>query len=182
MMWVQETKLESIDKLVVQNIWAGNNIEFVNSSSVGASGGLLILWKKDFFRATNIIVQRSYILLQGVLYDNFPCILVNVYAPNDVGSRKVLWDELVGLKANFQEPWCIGGDFNEIKDVGERVGCLRMDRGMKDFIEFCNSMEFIDLPMLGRKYTWSNYQNQAIHSRLDRFLCSQDWIMRFKIL
>lgn len=99
---------------------------------------------------------------------------MNVYAPNDVGSRRALWDELVGLKANFIEPWCIGGDFNEIKDVSERMGCSRVDRGMKDFLYFCNSMELIDLPMVGRNFTWTNYQNQAVHGRLDRFLCSQD--------
>lgn len=55
-----------------------------------------------------------------------------------------------------------GGDFNEIKDVNERVGCLRIERGMRDFINFSNNMELIDLPMLGRKFTWTNFQDHAI--------------------
>ncbi|XP_058211464.1 uncharacterized protein LOC131323632 [Rhododendron vialii] len=57
-----------------------------------------------------------------------------------------------------------------------------MERGMRDFVEFCNNMELEDLPMLGRKYTWTNYQDQAILSRLDRFLMSHQWIQQFKVL
>lgn len=116
------------------------------------------------------------------MFNNFPGVLVNTYAPNVVVDRRELWEELMWLKANSCEPWCIGGDFNEIKSPSERVGCVRVDRGMSDFIEFCNSMELCDLPMIGRKFTWTNYQDQAIHSRLDRFLCFLEWTMRFKIL
>lgn len=86
------------------------------------------------------------------------------------------------MKTNSLVPWCIGGDFNEIKAIGERVGCQRMERGMKDFLNFCNDMELIDLPMLGRKYTWTNYQDHAIYSRLVRFLLSLHWLETFKVL
>lgn len=53
---------------------------------------------------------------------------------------------------------------------------------MRDFIEFGNNMELIDMPMCGRKFTWSNYQERAIQSRLDRFLLSQQWLDRFKLV
>lgn len=38
MVCLQETKLESVDRLAIQKIWGGNNIDFACSSSVGASG------------------------------------------------------------------------------------------------------------------------------------------------
>ncbi|KAI8527621.1 hypothetical protein RHMOL_Rhmol12G0089800 [Rhododendron molle] len=53
--------------------------------------------------------------------DDFPCIIVNVYAPNITLARRNLWEELLALKANHQNPWCIGGDFNEIREVSERL-------------------------------------------------------------
>lgn len=37
------------------------------------------------------------------------------------------------LKKRYILPWCLGGDFNEIKSVGERIGCTRINRGMRDF-------------------------------------------------
>lgn len=180
-MFVQETKLESVDRSGIQKIWGASNMNFACSNSMGASGGLLIIWNDSFFKASSVSVHRSFILIQGHIND-FPCTLVNICAPNVIVSRRELWEELLILKANDQNPWCIGGDFNEIKDVSERVGCIGVDRGMRDFIEFCNNMEILDLPMLGRKFTWSNYQNQAIHSRLDRFLLSQTFLDKFKVL
>lgn len=49
-----------------------------------------------------------------------------------------------------------GGDFNEIKSIDEKKGCVRRDRGMADFCNFISSLELIDLPMFGRKFAWCN--------------------------
>lgn len=173
MIFIQETKLECIDRVAVQKLWGSGEFEFVVSNAIGSSGGLLSVWSRSFFTVDNIISHRSFIALQGVINNNFPCCVVNVYAPNEVVNRRVLWDELLSLKRNSSFPWCMGGDFNEIKSINERKGCNRMERGMRDFVDFCNSMELIDIPMVGRKFTWTNYQDQAILSRLDRFLLSQ---------
>lgn len=108
--------------------------------------------------------------------------MVNIYAPNDVALRREVWVESVVLKANSTVPWCIGSDFNEIRAISERVGCQRMERGMKDLLDFGNRMELLDLPMLGRKFTWTNFQDHAVHSRLDRFLISQQWLSKFRVL
>lgn len=126
MMFVQETKLDSVDRIIIQRIWGASNMEFACSNSIGASEGLLIIWNDSFFKASCVTVHRSFILLQELIND-FPCTLVNIYAPNAVISRRELWEELLVLKANSQVSWCIEGDFNEIKDVTERVGCLGVD-------------------------------------------------------
>lgn len=97
----------------------------------------------------------------------------NIYGPNEVVARRTLWAELLAIKTNSTVPWSLGGDFNEIKDIMERVGNQRMERGMRDFLEFINNMELADIPMTGRKFTWTSYQDYAIHCRLDRFLLSQ---------
>lgn len=62
------------------------------------------------------------------------------------------------------------------------MGCLSIDRGMRDFIEFSIQIDLIDIPMCGRKYTWSNHQDRAILSRLDRFLLSQLWLDNYKVV
>lgn len=94
---------------------------------------------------------------------------------NQEEPRKELWSELISLKSSHQALWCIGGDFNEIRCINETVGCSRLDRGMKDFQEFTDNIELIDIPIVGRLYTWTNFQDNAIHSRLDRFLISLEW-------
>jgi hypothetical protein len=42
-----------------------------------------------------------------------------VYGPNNDYDRKVLRDELVGIISRWENPWCIGGDFNAIRYQSE---------------------------------------------------------------
>lgn len=34
--------------------------------------------------------------------------------------------------------------------------------------------------MMGIRFTWANFQDSAIHSRIDRFLVSIEWIQKLK--
>lgn len=114
MVFVQETKLESVERIEIQRIWGSSYMEFTSSSAVGAYGGLLIIWNNDIFKEENAIIQRHFIVLQGALY-GFPCILVNAYAPNDVRSRRTLWEDIFAIKANSQIPRCVGGYLMRLK-------------------------------------------------------------------
>ena len=79
-----------------------------------------------------------------------------------------MWQSLINLRCHFNVPWCIGGDWNEI-GLGERSGCSRRDKGIRDFNNF-DCMEFMDLPMLGRRFTWASSAEDNKWSRIDRFL------------
>lgn len=50
---------------------------------------------------------------------------------------------------------------------------------MKDFGEFIKKMKVTNIPMLGRKYTWSNSIEGDGWSRLDRFLLNPEWLELF---
>lgn len=73
------------------------------------------------------------------------------------------------------------GDFNEIRNLSERVGCSSRDRGMRDFNTMTEQMDLMDMPMLGRKFTWCNSQDRANWSRIDRFLVHHEWIQNFSL-
>lgn len=102
--------------------------------------------------------NRNYIILSGKIRHVIDCVVINVYAPNDRIMIRKLWETLGNLQPKFPKPWCIGGDFNEVRTVAERKGCLRRDRGMIELDEFINNLELIDVPMIRRKYTWCNSQ------------------------
>lgn len=111
---------------------------------------------------------------------NFECVILNVYAPHDVSCRATFWHSICNLKSELPKPWCLGGDFNEIKNVDKRKGCSRKDREMRDFDNFMSKLEVSDLPMLDRQFTWSNSQDGARWSRLDRFMFNPEWLVKFK--
>lgn len=102
-------------------------------------------------------------------------IIVNVYAPCDLRGKRLLCDE---LKLHMGgDRWCILGDFNSIKSRGERKGVDGNSRSdeIQSFGDFVAEAELVDLPLIGRKYTWYNPDGSAM-SRLDKFLVSEEWL------
>ncbi|XP_028083239.1 uncharacterized protein LOC114284511 [Camellia sinensis] len=145
----------------------------------GITGGLLCVWRPKVFDLIDCCSNRNCIILSGKMHQAIECVVVNVYAPNDRSVRRNLWKTLGNLKPKFSKPWCIGGDFNEVKSVAERKGCIRRDGGMNGFNDFINTLELMDVPMIGKKYTWCNSQGGERWSRLDRFLVNPEWLEWF---
>ena len=56
------------------------------------------------------------------------------------------------------------GNLNEVLRPKERKGGTSMTNNVSDFKEWVNTMEFINMPLLRRKFTW--LRGQAC-SRLD---------------
>ncbi|GAU43110.1 hypothetical protein TSUD_373050 [Trifolium subterraneum] len=74
------------------------------------------------------------------------------------------------------------GDFNAVCSVDERVGVNSGDpmitSEMVEFRNFIEELELMDLPLLGRCFTWFQPSGRAM-SRLDRVLISDEWAFRW---
>ncbi|KAL7171376.1 hypothetical protein ACSBR2_036097 [Camellia fascicularis] len=101
------------------------------------------------------------------------------WTSNEVLKRRQLWVSLVKLKYTFVSPWFVGGDFNEVRVMSERKGCLRRDRGMKDFNDLIDNLELLAIPMIGRTFTWCNALVGDRWNRIDRFLIDHRWLEKF---
>ncbi|KAL7175788.1 hypothetical protein ACSBR2_029390 [Camellia fascicularis] len=73
----------------------------------------------------------------------------------------------------------MGGDFNEIRYISERKGCSRREKGMTNFNGLIDQLSLVDLPMLGRSFTWCNASNGERWSSIDRFLLNSRWLEEF---
>lgn len=54
-----------------------------------------------------------------------------------------------------------------------------MFASMSSFSNFINAQELVDLPLVGRRFNWTNHQERAAMSKIDRFLLSKDWEVYF---
>ncbi|KAG6783415.1 hypothetical protein POTOM_012862 [Populus tomentosa] len=107
---------------------------------------------------------------------NLDCLVSLVYAPNAGNLKNEMWTYLVTFRDSVSKPWCLAGDFNETLFPSDRKGGSQITSSMtrfKDCIDGCN---LIELPLNGRKFTWSR-GNTA--SRIDRVLLSGDWLQAF---
>lgn len=75
----------------------------------------------------------------------------------------------------------MGGDFNKIRNLYEKVGCSSRDKGMRDFNTMIEQMELMDMYTLRRKFTSCNSQDRDNWSRIDRFLVHREWMQNFTL-
>lgn len=167
MVLFQETKQKSITSDLIRSIWWNDKWEFMEVDALESAGGLLYIWNPNVFNLLQAVGNRNFIILSGMLDCSFHCVIANVYGSNCTSERKLLWERLTNLRTFFSGPWCLGGDLNEVRYSAERHGCSSRDSNMRRLNKFIEDMELVDLPMLGRKFTWSNGQNGEKWSRIE---------------
>lgn len=120
-LFLQETKRSSMDVYFVKTIWPYEEIKFMLVDSEGSAGGLLCIWRPQVFELQDCYSRKNFIISSGISSNYFQCTLVNIYAPNEVLRRRQLWDSLVNIHPHFPNPWCVGGDINEIYEKIEHA-------------------------------------------------------------
>jgi len=99
-----------------------------------------------------------------------------VYAPNDQGGRRLVWDQLRNLRHKLRLPLLMVGDFNEVVRMEERKGAKQFTTSMRDLSEFIQDLQLIDLD-IDQNYTWMR-KNSA--SRIDRALVTMEVVNQFQ--
>lgn len=65
---------------------------------------------------------------------------------------------------------------NETLDLNDRKGQTRVTRGMRNLKDWINSLNVIDIPLGGRKYSW---RRGASRSKIDRMFCDPQCLTDF---
>lgn len=181
-MIIQETKMEWKQLVeVMQKLKLG--YEVMALDAVETAGGLEILWNPED------IVFESWFSLSRILTGLFRpvgmrerILISGVYGPHVHRERKEFLKNIWTIRSLQPEPlWIVAGDFNMIRDLGEKRGGIRKeDHNMEDFNDFISEQRMVDIPTINGIHTWNNRrggQNQ-IASRLDRFLFSEQILNR----
>ncbi|XP_058725892.1 uncharacterized protein LOC131597200 [Vicia villosa] len=177
--FLQETKLTTFSQKFAEDFWGAKDVDWTHKHSEGASGGSVILWRKNSlnliqsFKGVGFLGLKVKCKSSGVSIN-----LVNIYAPCTSLGRRKMWLQLSDLKRNaVGEEWCIGGDYNSVLFKEERLGKHGGHQGKDSeaFHRFVEKMELIDLPSVGGRFTWFSGAGNAM-SRLDRFLLSDSLI------
>lgn len=163
-------KKYSTDVLAVFETHAGgeragqicHGLGFENSFRVdasGQSGGLWILWKSgigevDVISSTDQFIHVTVVNGEEILN------LIVVYAAPTVSRHSGLWEQLKEVMRNTVGPVVIGGDFNTIVRLDERIGGNGLlSQDSIAFSEWINEMSLIDMGFkeidtLGREERW----------------------------
>jgi hypothetical protein len=177
---IQETKLEVVTEALCYSIWGSEDCSWAFYPSVGNSGGILSIWRKSNFSLVFSFMGDGYV---GVCLEwgisKTVCFVLNVYSKCDILSKQILWNNILEIKNELGNGnWSVIGDFNAVLMPEERRGVnveSSSNLEMNGFRGFIDDLNLIDLPLLGRRFSWF-HSNGVAMSRIDRCLVSPEWL------
>jgi len=89
---IQESKPGSVDDMVVKYLWGDSPSAYSYQRSIGASGGLLTVWDCNVVDVWSSMSLEHMLVIKGtVISSGQEFVIVNVYAPCDMGAKQILW-------------------------------------------------------------------------------------------
>ncbi len=179
MVCLQETKCSEISREKVCLIWGNNDVDWIENKAVNSAGGVLTIWNSTTFQMISFVNGRNYSIIEGLwkVGNGLHVSIVNVYCYGSLREKKVMWGEINGFRSNqLSKAWCVIGDFNSVRRQEERKSMISVtdySREIKGFNEFIEKSELVDIPLVGRKFTWYK-PNGLVKSRIDRVLVSKE--------
>ena len=168
-MLIQETKM---NQQHIQEISekSKSKFEFMAQDAEGTAGGLAILWNPEEVIFENWISLPR--ILSGVcrLAGSSERILISgVYGPHLLRGRKDFLRNIQAIRRIIPDNlWIVRGDFNLIRDLGEKRGGIRkQDRSMEDFNELITDLRLVDIPTTNGVFTWNNRRGGKNLSNLE---------------
>ncbi|XP_068498242.1 uncharacterized protein [Phaseolus vulgaris] len=181
MVCLQETKCSEFSREKVCLLWGTNEVEWVENKALNNAGGVLTMWSNKSFQLSKFVNGRNYTVVEGFWKreNGAHVTIVNIYSSGSLREKKELWNEVGGFRqGQLSKAWCIIGDFNSIRRQEERKSVMsnsNYSREIKGFNDFIESSKLVDIPLVGRKYTWFK-PNSLVKSRIDRVLVSKEWL------
>ncbi|RVW91853.1 LINE-1 reverse transcriptase-like [Vitis vinifera] len=133
-----ETKVQCMTDSIARSIGSGRFLGWKAVNAERASGGIVICWDR---RTLDMLDWEE--------------------------ERDALWEEFGAIRGLWEDPWCIGGDFNITLFSRERSGQRRISSAMRNFAEIVDDLGLVDLPLQGGDFTWNGGLNNQTWARLD---------------
>lgn len=88
-------------------LWDSDSHEWVKSPSIGLAGGLLCSWDKIVYKKKVVGVQENLIwCIITSLEDNKDFCIFNIYSPQELWKKKLLWREIKNLLEKMKDMPC----------------------------------------------------------------------------
>lgn len=172
---LQETKLAHISLWDVMSILGRDFKKFVFLPAQGTRGGILVTWRDGVFEADVWRIQRHSVSVKFKSGDEHVWWFTGVYGAHQDAEKIAFLDEIREVRANCGGPWMMAGDFNMIYSTDDKNN-ENLNRAMMGrFLRLVNDLELKEIPLMGRRYTWSNETDAPTLVKLDRVLCTADW-------
>lgn len=173
---LQETKLQCFDdRLIAQTLGYQFTGNYSYLPAAGVRGGILIAVSDNHFRLSSSRTDNTITVRLQMLEDGEEWDITGVYGPQGRQNKTRFIQELKSLKDTVAQKWLITGDFNLIYKAEDKNNNRLNRRLMGGFKQALEHLELKELSLNGRKYTWTNEQENPTMTRIDRMFCTIQW-------
>ncbi|KAG8083337.1 hypothetical protein GUJ93_ZPchr0015g6958 [Zizania palustris] len=179
---LQETKLEHIDHSIARRIAPKRFDNFAFVPSVGASGGILVGWNSNRLTGKVLSSNEFQITIEFCsVIDNEPWRLSTIYGPCREPLRSLFLTWLSSLDINSRICWMFVGDFNLYRFQHNRNKPGGQNSLSEKFNGWISHFGLLEIPLSGRRFTWSNMQSDPLLVQLDWCITSPNWVTCFPL-
>ena len=174
---LQETKLDHVDDTLIATMLGPSfTANYHVLPAVGSRGGMIMAVSDAYFRLNDFHATLGSISATvTMLADGLDWTLSYVYGPQGEQDKLLFINELRGLKHVVKPRWLILGDFNLITKAADKNNQNINNRLIGSFRSALNHLELKEMRLSGRKFTWSNAQENPVLTKIDHFFHSDDW-------
>ncbi|KAJ1279149.1 hypothetical protein BS78_04G132900 [Paspalum vaginatum] len=172
---LQETKISVINQFLFCSVFGSDFDKYVMLPADGTRGGVLVAWKSSVVQALASRIDTFSVSVQFIEEEGRNWWFTGVYGPQDDGDKLLFLQELRQVRALCHGPWIVSGDFNLIYQAEDKNNSNLNRAMMGRFRRFLDDSDLKEVPLLGRKYTWSNERENPTLVRLDRAFCCVEW-------
>jgi hypothetical protein len=102
------------------------------------------------------------------LGDEQPWWLTGVYGPQQDVEKIAFISELREVRHQYAGSWVLAGNFNLILSAEDKNNDNLNRKMMGRFRRLVNDLDLKDIPLLGKRYTWSNGRVNPTLVKLDK--------------
>ncbi|GJU61238.1 RNA-directed DNA polymerase, eukaryota [Tanacetum coccineum] len=166
----EESSKENFKDDVAESTCSGH----FKKSNISRTGGSILQVMKELVKETKMenidYVHSSFV--GDWVPNGIKLLIISVYAPQDLSEKKMLWDYLSYMMAQWEGEVVVMGDFNEVHKKDENFGLIFNMHGADAFNMFISNAGLEEVPLGGCTFTWC-HKSASKMSKLDRFLISE---------
>ncbi|XP_010230205.1 uncharacterized protein LOC104582388 [Brachypodium distachyon] len=178
---IQETKLQVVDDRLIRDLLGPCfSANFAVLPAAGTRGGMILAVSEDFFTISDVPLSAHSITVtvtmrsEGALWS-----LTSVYGPQGDQEKLLFIEELKLLQPVVKSEWILLGDFNLIAKAADKNNTNINRRLIGKFRGALDVLQLKEINLGGRRFTWSNEQENPVLAKIDHVFCSDDWDMMF---
>ncbi|CAO2150405.1 unnamed protein product [Urochloa humidicola] len=173
---LQETKISSPTMFKMATFLPPGISSFSSLDAAGAFGGVITAWNPRSVSLSHAVPLRfSLTCFFSTANDAQALAVTNVYAPCNAAARPAFFDELRSVALMCDGPWLLLGDFNVARHALDKNNDNFDHASAALFNDTIDALWLQELPLLDRRFTWSNMRPIPMLVRLDCAFINAAW-------